>query len=149
MQSTCRFCDKFFFFKKTFLTLPGKNKTVVRVISRTSSSQTFFKIGVLKNFVIFTGKHLCWSLVFDKVAGVFKFQHRCFLWILRTFLRAPFFYRVRPGGCFWIKVLLFTLLNQELKLCFTFFPPKLYFLRIKNQRKIDLYGNHYYSNWAV
>ena len=25
--------------------------------------------GVLKNFVIFTGKHLCWSL-FDKVAGL-------------------------------------------------------------------------------
>ena len=24
---------------------------------------------VLKNFVIFTGKHLCWSL-FDKVAGL-------------------------------------------------------------------------------
>ena len=29
----------------------------------------FFKIGVLKNFAIFTGKHLCWSL-FNKVAGL-------------------------------------------------------------------------------
>ena len=24
--------------------------------------QTFFKIGALKNFAIFTGKHVCWSL---------------------------------------------------------------------------------------
>ena len=27
-----------------------------------SCLQMFFKIGALKNFVIFTGKHLCWSL---------------------------------------------------------------------------------------
>ena len=26
-------------------------------------------MGVLKNFAIFTGKHLCWNLFFDKVAG--------------------------------------------------------------------------------
>ena len=30
----------------------------------------FFKIGVLNNFAIFTGKHLCWSLLFNKVAGL-------------------------------------------------------------------------------
>ena len=29
--------------------------------SRSSRLQTFFKTGVFKNFVIFTGKHLCWS----------------------------------------------------------------------------------------
>ena len=27
-----------------------------------------FKIGVLRTFAIFTGKHLCWSIVFNKVA---------------------------------------------------------------------------------
>ena len=36
----------------------------------------FFKKGVLKNFSNFTGKHLCWSLLFNKVAflrpGVFQ-----------------------------------------------------------------------------
>ena len=26
--------------------------------------------GVLKNFAKFTGKHLCWSLFFDKVGGL-------------------------------------------------------------------------------
>ena len=30
----------------------------------------FFKIGLLKNFAIFTGEHLCWSLFFNKVAGL-------------------------------------------------------------------------------
>ena len=33
---------------------------------RSSRSQTFFKIGVLKNFANFTGKHLCWSLFLIK-----------------------------------------------------------------------------------
>ena len=37
----------------------------------------FFKIGVLKNFAIFTGKHLCQSLFFNKVAGLHP-QFLCF-----------------------------------------------------------------------
>ena len=28
----------------------------------------FYKTAILKNFVIFTGKHLCWGLLFIKVA---------------------------------------------------------------------------------
>ena len=34
---------------------------------RCSRSQMFFKIGVLKNFVIFTGKYLCWSFFLIKL----------------------------------------------------------------------------------
>ena len=34
----------------------------------------FFKIGVLKNFVNFTGKHLCWSLFLIKSAKVFSYE---------------------------------------------------------------------------
>ena len=30
--------------------------------TRSSHSQMFFKMGVLKNFANFTGKHLCWSI---------------------------------------------------------------------------------------
>ena len=36
-------------------------------IFRSSPSQKFFEMGVFKNFAIFTGKHLCWSL-FNNVA---------------------------------------------------------------------------------
>ena len=32
--------------------------------------ETFYKNAVLKNFAIFTGKHLCWSFFFNKVAGL-------------------------------------------------------------------------------
>ena len=34
---------------------------------RSSWSQKFFKIGVLKNFTIFQGKHLCWSFFLIKL----------------------------------------------------------------------------------
>ena len=34
--------------------------------SQKSRSQILFKIDVLKNFVNFTGKHLCWSLFLIK-----------------------------------------------------------------------------------
>ena len=37
---------------------------------RSSCSQMFFKVGVLKNFAKFTGKHLGQSLFFNKVAGL-------------------------------------------------------------------------------
>ena len=47
--------------------------------------QMFSKIGVLKNLTMFTGKHLCWSLFFNKVADhnhatllKNRLQHRCF-----------------------------------------------------------------------
>ena len=41
--------------------------------ARSSHFQTFFKIAVLKNFAIFTGKHLCWCLFVIK-----RHRHRCF-----------------------------------------------------------------------
>ena len=37
-------------------------KTWASFSFRSSHSQKFFKIGILKNFAIFTRKHLCWSL---------------------------------------------------------------------------------------
>ena len=49
--------------------------------------------GVLKNFVIFTGKHLCWSLFLIKLQA-YKFiekrlQHWCFPMHAKKFLRTP------------------------------------------------------------
>ena len=42
---------------------------------RSSRSQMFFKIGVLKKFAMFTGKHLCWSLFLRKLqAGLQVFS---------------------------------------------------------------------------
>ena len=65
---------------------------------RSSCSEVLCKIGVLRNVAKFTGKHLCQSLFFNKVAGLrsaalFKKRlwHRCFPVNFAIFLRTPFF----------------------------------------------------------
>ena len=61
---------------------------------RSSSPQTFFKIDVLKNFTMFTGKHPCWSLFLIKLTKFFiikRLQHSCFLFNIAKFSRTPFF----------------------------------------------------------
>ena len=60
---------------------------------RSSCSQIFFKIVVLKNFANFTGKHLVWSLFFlKKMYNVIKerIQHRRYFVKSAKFLRTPF-----------------------------------------------------------
>ena len=65
---------------------------------RSSRSQIFFKIGVLKNFANFTGKHLCWSLFWNFIKN--RLQHRCFPVKFAKFLRTPFLQNT-SGGYFW------------------------------------------------
>ena len=67
------------------------------VTNRGSRSQMSFKIGPLKNFKIFTGKHLCWSLFFNKVAGLQacnfikkRLQRKCFPLNIAKSLRTAF-----------------------------------------------------------
>ena len=49
--------------------------------NRSSRSEIHLNIGVLENVGNFTGKYLCWSLFFNKVAGLQLYlkrrQHRC------------------------------------------------------------------------
>ena len=56
------------------------------VLLRSSRLQMFFKIGALKNFPIFTRKHLCWSLFLIK-----RLQQRCFPVNIAKFLRETIF----------------------------------------------------------
>ena len=73
-------------------------KTWTSFSFRSSHSQKFFKIGILKNFAIFTRKHLCWSLFLIKLLA---FSHRpatdsnisVLLLILRNF-QHQLFYRI-------------------------------------------------------
>ena len=58
-----------------------------------SRSHMFFKISVLKSYVNFTGKHLCWSLFLKKFLTNFikkTLQHGRFPVKLAKFLRTPF-----------------------------------------------------------
>ena len=66
-------------------------------IYRSSRPEVFCKKGVLRNFAKFTGKHLCQSLFFNKVAGLRpatllkkRLWHRCFPINFAKFLRTPF-----------------------------------------------------------
>ena len=64
-------------------------------ILRSSHLRCFGKKGVLRNFTIFTGKQLCQSLFFNKVARPAtllkkRFWHRCFPVNIVKFLRKPF-----------------------------------------------------------
>ena len=74
---------------------------------RSSRPELFYKKGVLRNFARFTGKHLCWSLFFNKVAGLKpptllkkRLWHRCFPVNFAKFLRTPL-YRTPLDDCFW------------------------------------------------
>ena len=65
----------------------------------------FFKIGAHKNFVIFKGKDLCWSLSFNKVATLLK----------KRFLTNEIKAKTRPSMSHsnWPRVLLFDLANKQ------------------------------------
>ena len=54
-----------------FLVTLTKNPETLRLAKyRSSCSEMFCKIGVLKNFAKFTEKHLCQSLFFNKDSGL-------------------------------------------------------------------------------
>ena len=64
---------------------------------RSIRPEVFCKKNVLRNFERFTGKHLCQSHFFNKVAGLRaatllkkRFWHRCFPVTFAKFLRTPF-----------------------------------------------------------
>ena len=76
-------------------------KDVQKVLSSHEISEKYNEQGsvlqkkvVLKNFAMFTAKHLCWSLLFNKNAGLQacnfikkRLQHRCFVDNVAKFLR--------------------------------------------------------------
>ena len=43
-----------------------------RMTDRSSRPELFYKKGVMRNFAKFTGKHVCQSLFFNKVAGLIE-----------------------------------------------------------------------------
>ena len=76
---------------------------------RSIRSQKLFQIDVLKNFTIFTGKHLCWSLFLSSCTPECS-NTSVFLWILRSFYKRLFFCRTPPVAVsvvlagYWVEV---------------------------------------------
>ena len=56
---------------RNLLTIHFPNiRLITWTLKRSSRPEVFCEKGVLKNFTKFTGKYLCWSLLFNKVAGL-------------------------------------------------------------------------------
>ena len=94
--------------------------------------------GGVKNFIIFTGKHLCWSLFLIKLQAC-KFiekrlQHWCFPLHVRKFLRTPILKNISE------RLLLIILLVQQF-ICFRMsiynYKEKLIFWWRKCSLKLD------------
>ena len=71
---------------------------IFRSSSRSSLPEVFYKNGVYRNFAKFTGKNLCQSLIFNKVAGIRPATllkkrpwHRFYPVNFAKFLRTPYF----------------------------------------------------------
>ena len=67
-----------------------------------AATKFFMEKAVLKNFAVFTGKHLCWSLFFNKVASLKtfikkRFRHRCFH---VNIPKLHLFWRTSANSCF-------------------------------------------------
>ena len=64
----------------------------------------FFKIGVPKNFAMFTEKHLCWSIFLKKLQTCNftkkRLQYRCLHVDITNILRPAFLWNI-SGGCSW------------------------------------------------
>ena len=80
---------------KQILEVSGANDPLK---SRSSHQRCFVRKGILRNFEKLTGKHMCQSLFFNKVAGLRaatllkkRLWHRCFSVNFAKFLRTPFF----------------------------------------------------------
>ena len=74
-----------------FLKRCGRNSQSLNTIKHGSSRpEVFCKKGVLRNFAKFTGKHLCQSLLFNKVAGLRPFFMEHLWWLILKAIAALF-----------------------------------------------------------
>ena len=101
---------------------------------RSSRAEVFCKKSVLRNFAKFTGKHLCKSLFFDKVAGLRlatllkkRLLHSCFPMNFEKFLRTPFL----TEHLRWLR-LFFLSVSLLLSIRFTlrYLPPPLLYSEV-------------------
>ena len=100
----------------------GIYKSLVFNAIRSSCAEVFCKNGALRNFAKLTGKHLCQSLFFNKVADLTpatllkrRLWHRCFPVSFVKFLGTPFF----TEYLWWL--LLWKILVEHLSLAYSRF----------------------------
>ena len=77
-------------------------------IFRSSHQRCSIKKAFLRHFMMFIGKHLCWGLFFNKVAGYQccsfikkRLQHLCFLVNIEKFKITPILKKICEWLYFW------------------------------------------------
>ena len=91
-------------------------------IGRSSRKKCSLRKGVLRKFAKFTGKQLCQSLFFDKIAGL------------------GLFYRTSPGDCFcsfFINLFIKSLFLRFTGLIRSIFPANIYLFKVNNRRSLQ------------
>ena len=85
-----RFNLSLYIFIQRYIGGRGESNIIIR---QKQPPETFYKKEVLRDFPMFTGQHVCWSLFLIKLqAWNFikkRLQHRCFPVNTAKFLRAP------------------------------------------------------------
>ena len=85
------------------------NRKLVQKTWQKQPPKVFYEKDVLENFAKFIGKHLCQSLLFNKVAGWLatllkkRLWHRSFRMNFAKFSRTPF-YETPLDDCFWPNI---------------------------------------------
>ena len=64
-----------------------------KICGKYNEREVFYKKAVVKHFIIFAGKHLCWSLFLIKFIKK-NFQYRCFPVNMAKLLRASVLYSI-------------------------------------------------------
>ena len=101
---------------------------------RSSRSQMFFKIGVLKSFTIFSGKYLFWSLFLIKLHAFIikkRLQHMRFPMNITKLLRTAFYIE----QLWWLLLKTYTLNLKDIEwLRKLILLPVLFLNKSKNNR---------------
>ena len=124
---------------------------------KSSNRRCSTKEDVLRNFAKSTGKHLCQSLFFDKLAGFWKknLRHRCFPMNFAKFLRLPFLQNTFRKLLLMIPVFYWnvlsncinSVLNPTLTLLSNLANPPSTFLRIRTTKHfLHLYRDFIFLN---
>ena len=113
------------------------------MVLRSFLPELFYKIGVLKDFDIFPGKHLCCGFIFNKIAGVAcKFYKRdCIIVNFAKLLKKLFW---PAKGCFWILHTFRTLQRhiQKQNSKHKYYLPHVFIILLPLKK---LFGSHLFS----
>ena len=91
-RCTTRQCFYFYFCEYAFCFDLNGNQTFI-IWFRSIRSQMFFKLGILKNFAVFTGKHLNWSAFVIKLQALRHTQIQEFSCEIWQIFKNSFLYR--------------------------------------------------------